>query len=281
MSGKEPTVTLYYLGTIVGISSFLWAFWPACMDLLDTWGNNEDYSHGFFVIPVVIYLIWSQKPQIDLKKQATNWLGFTVVLAGLILYLTGMLAQVRTFAYFSVVFTLWGSISFLFGYSFFKLFIWELFILIFMIPLPSRLYASVTLPLQLAVTKMSSVVLQMLGVPVYREGNLLQLANTTLEVVNACSGLRSILTIVVLSFVISCLMFQRSSKRILLIAISIPLAMLTNLIRVTVVALFAQQGNTNFIDGAGHMLLGLALFALSLLLIVLFAKALKWISPTK
>ena len=271
----------YYLGILVAVSTLLWAFWPICVDLVQTWSENEDYSHGFFIVPVVIYLIWTQKPEIDLENHVLNWLGFIALSVGILLYFVGLLAQVRTFAYFSFVFTIWGSIFFLFGYSFFKKFGWELFILIFMLPLPARLYASLTLPLQLGVTKISSVVLQFLGIPVYREGNILQLPSITLEVVNACSGLRSILTIVVLSFVVSCMSLKGNPQRILLIIMSIPLAMLANLIRVTVIAFLAQQGNTNFVDGTGHTLLGLALFGLSLFLLTLFAKGIECILPAR
>jgi len=263
------------------ISIFLWAFWPGCIELIQTWSNNEDYSHGFLIIPVVFYLIWIHQPQLDLEKRTLNWFGLFVVIVGIILYLAGLLAQVRTFVSLSVVVTLWASIFFLLGYSFFKKFAWELFILIFMVPLPARLYASLTLPLQLGVTKISSWVLQLFGIPVYLEGNILQLSNVTLEVVNACSGLRSILTIIVMAFVVSCMTFQPNFRRVLLIVVAIPLAMLANLIRVTVIALFAQQGNTGFVDGTGHTILGLVLFGLSLLLLTMFAKAIEWILPEK
>ncbi len=262
-------------------ATFLWAFWPVFFELVQVWSNNEDYSHGFFIIPVVFYLILKNQEMAYLGKPLYCGLGLIVVLVGVFLYIVGFFSQFRTLGYFSLILSCWGVVVFLFGYQFFKKFVWELFLLVFMMPIPARVYAAITLPLQLVVTKVSFVVLQLFGIPVYREGNILQLSNTSLEVVNACSGLRSILTIIVLSFVISCLFLRRSSHRLLLIAFAVPLAMLTNLVRVTVIALFAQHGNIHFVDGAGHTFLGLGLFAITLLLLIGLVRMIEWASAAK
>lgn len=269
------------VGLFIIVSTYFLAFWPVFIDLLQTWSDNEDYSHGFFIIPVCCYLIWKKASLTDFSSDRYNWLGLLAVFLGLGLYFAGLFSQFRTLTYLSFVFVGWASLFFLFGYHFFKKFGWELFLLIFMLPIPSRLYASITLPLQLIVTKISYIALQLFGIPVYREGNILQLANTTLEVVNACSGLRSILTIIVLAFVMACLFFQKSGYRIVLIAFSVPLAILANFIRVIIIAVFAQYGNTSFIDGAGHTLLGLALFSLVLWLLFLFSRAMECILQRK
>ncbi len=251
------------------------------VDLLQTWSDNEDYSHGFFILPVCCYLVWKKGCRGDFSSEKSNWLGLVSVLLGLGLYLAGLFSQFRTLAYLSFVFVAWASLFFLFGYHFFKKFGWELFLLIFMLPIPSRLYASITLPLQLVVTKISYAALQLLGIPVYREGNILQLANTTLEVVNACSGLRSILTIIVLAFIMACIFFQKNRYRFVLLAFAVPLAVLANFIRVIIIAVFAQYGNMSFIDGIGHTLLGLGLFSLVLWLLFLVSRAIQWILERK
>jgi exosortase len=272
---------MFCFGALFLAAAFIWSFWPICLELFHTWSGNEDYSHGFFIIPVVIYLIYKKHDQIILNELSSNWPGFFCVLIAVAMYLVGLYSSFRTLANLSFVLAIWGSLYFLFGWRFMKFYAWELFLLLFMLPIPSRLYASITLPLQLGVTRMSFFVLQLLGVPVCREGNILQLANTTLEVVNACSGLRSILTIIVLSFVISCFTFRHAWQRLLLIITAVPLAMLTNLVRVTVVALFAQHGNVTFVDGTAHVMLGIGLFAFSLLLLTFFARMIAWLIPEK
>jgi exosortase len=278
---KKSNNSTHYLGAVILSAAFLWAFWPVFSELVKLWSNNEDYSHGFFIIPVVIYLIWKNQEGWQPEKPLYSVLGLLGVVVGIVLYFAGLFSQFRTLEYFSFILTGWGVVFFLFGYHFFKKFAWELFLLVFMLPIPSRLYAAITLPLQLVVTKMSFIVLQLFGIPVFREGNLLQLPNTNLEVVNACSGLRSILTIIVLAFVISCLFLRRTSHRLLLIVFAVPLAMLTNLVRVTVIALFAQHGNPYFAEGIGHAMLGVGLFSLNLVLLIGLVRVFEWISTAK
>ncbi len=270
-----------FIGFFVALATYFWAFWPVVLELLQTWSDNEDYSHGFFIIPVCCYLIWKKACSADFSSEKFNGLGLCVVIIGLCLYLSGLFSQFRTLANYSFILVAWASLFFLFGYHFFKKFGWELFLLVFMLPIPSRLYAAITLPLQLVVTKIAYVALQLFGIPVYREGNILHLSNTTLEVVNACSGLRSILTIIVLAFIMACLFFQKSSYRIVLICFAVPLAILANFIRVIVIAVFAQHGNTSFIDGTGHTLLGLGLFLLVLSLLFLISRAMECILKQK
>lgn len=280
-SEEATTHYAFYPGAFVLVATFIWAFWPICLELLRTWSDSEDYSHGFFIIPAVIYLIYRKHNPPAFSELSANWPGFICVLAAVAMYVIGLYSSFRTLANLAFVLAIWGSLYFLFGFHFIEKYAWELFLLLFMLPIPSRIYVSITLPLQLGVTKMSFFVLQLLGIPVCREGNIIQLANTTLEVVNACSGLRSILTIIVLSFIISCFAFRHTWQRLLLIILAVPLAMLTNLVRVTVIALFAQHGNVMFVDGTAHVMLGIGLFALSLLLLTFFAKTIAWLIPEK
>lgn len=281
MDQKERSYFYFSLTALLVSGSFIWAFWPVFSDLVQLWSNNEDYSHGFFVIPLMIYLIFKKQGAEKCEKPSYVWIGLLGVVGGLLLYIIGLFSQFRTLMYFSLILACWGSVFFLFGYHFFKKFAWELFLIVFMVPIPSRLYASMTLPLQLIVTKISFIVLQVLGIPVYREGNILHLSNTSVEVVNACSGLRSILMIILMSFVISCLFLPRFLHRLLLVAFAVPLAMLSNLVRVTLLALFALHGNTYFVEGVGHTLLGLALFALNLVLLMILVRGIEWGSAVK
>ncbi len=275
----SPTSLVLFGGLL--LASFAWAYWPIIHSLITTWAGNEDYSHGFFILPVAVYLILQKKPGTDIFLTRFNWLAGGAIVACALMYLAGLFSQFRTMGNLAFIFTIWAMVFFLFGSNFIRAHAWELVLLLFMLPIPSRWYASITLPLQLLVTKISFFVLQFMNIPVLREGNILQLSNTTLEVVNACSGLRSILTIIVLAYILSCLLFQSFSKRITLILMAIPCAILTNLIRVSFIAYLAQQGNTTFIEGTAHTMLGLALFVLSFLLLTGIAKGILWLFPEK
>ncbi len=263
------------------LASFAWAYWPIIQALVTTWSENEDYSHGFFIVPVACYLIWQKKSKSPIASSGFNWIAALTIIACSLLYLAGLFSQFRTLGNLSLVLTIWASVIFLFGFRFFRANAWELVLLLFMLPIPSRWYASITLPLQLLVTKISYFVLQLMGIPVLREGNILHLSNTSLEVVNACSGLRSILTIIVLAYILSCFLFRSPIKRVALIVAAIPCAIFTNLIRVSFIAYFAEQGNVTFIEGTSHTILGLVLFVLSFLLLTGCGKGILWLFPEK
>ncbi len=274
-----PAHFLLYGGLLLG--SFFWAYWPIIHSLVTTWSENEDYSHGFFILPVAVYLILQKKHDPDIVSNKFSWLAVAALVVCVLMYLAGLFSQFRTMGNLAFIFTIWSIVFFLFGFRFFRAHVWELVLLLFMLPIPSRWYASITLPLQLLVTKISFLVLQFMNIPVLREGNILHLSNTTLEVVNACSGLRSILTIIVLAYILSCLLFRSPIKRIALILAAIPCAILTNLIRVSFIAYFADKGNVTFIEGTTHTLLGLGLFILSLLLLTACGKGILWLFPEK
>ena len=274
-------ISAQFLGWGLLITSFCWAFWPILSGIVETWATNSDYSHGFFIIPLVTYLIW-RKGGWEKVKNTDNWqMGFVVVVLGVLAALVGMFSQFRTLGNLSLLLVIWGVFLFLYGFRIFLMYGWELFLFVFLLPIPSRIYASLTLPLQLIVTKVSFFFLQLFHIPVYREGNVLYLANVSLEVVNACSGLRSIITIIMLAYVIACISLEKISHKLFLVLFSILIAMLSNIIRVLILAVFAQHGYNNFIDGIGHTILGLVLFLMSFYLLILISRVLTWMSFEK
>ncbi len=272
---------LIYASVALFSASFVWACWPVLYELIQLWTHNEDYSHGFLVVPIMIYLIWQRRALLINEKPSLSWLGLIIVILGLLFLFIGQMSNFRTLANISFICILWGSVLYMFGYQNVRIYGWELFMLVFMIPLPSRIYASLTLPLQLVVTKTAFFTLQLAGIPVFREGNILYLSNTTLEVVNACSGLRSIITILLLSYIMACLYQKRLISKLLLICIAVPLAVLANIIRVSILALFAQNGNLYFIDGIGHTMLGLFLFLFIFFMLMMINKAIPWVFSKK
>lgn len=258
--------------------SFCWLFWPIITGIVQTWLNNPDYSHGFFILPLVGYLMW-RKGEIHDVKVADCWqVGLFVIVVGILAAMVGMVSQFRTLGNVSLLLVVWGIFIFLFGMGYFLFYGWELFLLVFLLPIPSRIYASLTLPLQLVVTKVGYFFLKAFHISVYREGNILYLANVSLEVVNACSGLRSIITIIMLAYIVACLKLEKSKFRVLLLLFSIPIAMFSNMIRVLIIAVFAQFGYENFVNGIGHTALGLTLFLFSFYCLTIISKVIIWMS---
>ena len=154
-STTKNKIFLYVTGSVLVLAFFCWTFWQTIGDLVQTWSTNEDYSHGFLIIPIALYLIFQKRPWPKLAPPTLSWLGMTVVVAGLAASLIGALSQFRTLANISFIVTIWGSLVYLFGYRIIKYFGWELFLLIFMLPVPSRLYACLSSSLLLKCLSLS------------------------------------------------------------------------------------------------------------------------------
>lgn len=265
---------------VILVTTFLWAYMPIVKGLVGTWSGNQDYSHGFIVLPVVIYLICMKANKKQFKMQRVGLLtqlvsSFGIILC-LLLSIVGTVTGFHTLANLSFVFCIVISLLFLFGWSFINEFRWELAFLIFLIPVPSAIYAQLTLPLQLLTSQMSSALLQYFHFPIYQSGNLLYLTSTTLQVVNACSGLRSIISILALAYILSLLSFNSSISRIILIFAAIPIAILVNIIRIIVLALSSHFGSSIFFAGYGHILLGISLFVVSVSVLLVIKRLISW-----
>ncbi len=181
--------------------SFIAAYYPVWRFLVSAWSDSADYSHGFFIIPLGLFILWGKRKTFEkLKPQPSRW-GLVLVVLSLFTYIFARFAQIITLSSLSMIPLFAGIILYLYGY----VFLWEsafaLFLLFFMIPIPSQIYSAFTIHLQLAVTKASVLIAGLLGVPVYREGNVIHLADRTLQVVRACSGMRSMISLLTLSAV--------------------------------------------------------------------------------
>lgn len=241
----------------------------------------DDYSHGFIVVPVVLYLVWQKYDELKENLQNCGFIGLIAVFVALLLVFLGRLTGFRSLEYVSFIFVIIFSVWYLFGFAVLKKISWELGFLFFMVPMPSSIYARVTLPLQLITTELTTRLLLLLSIPVYREGNLIHLINTSLEIVNACSGLRSLLTILALAYIVGIISAEKVFVRVILLLSGVIIAMIVNVIRVSVIAVSAYHGFGGLTKGAPHMLLGLFLFAISLLFLIMVQKVLKWIFPGK
>jgi exosortase len=165
-----------------------------------------------------------------------------------------------------------GIVLFLGGTRMMKALAFPLFLLLFMIPIPSMIYARITLPLQLFASAVAENILALLGIPVLRDGNVLELASQRLSVVEACSGIRSLLSLSFLSLVYGYFFDRKAWMRWVLLAATIPIAIAANATRVTLTGLISEY-RTDLAEGFFHTVEGLVLFGVSLALLVTFHQA--------
>jgi exosortase len=173
-----------------------------------------------------------------------------------------------------MIFFIWGSVIYLFGYRIFRAFLFPLSLLFFMVPVPGQIIAAVTIPLQVVVTKASVALASLLGIPLYREGNVINLSERTFEVVQACSGLRSIMALLTLGAVVSYWTLRSNLLRIVLFLLAVPIAIAVNILRVFLLVAVFHYSHLDLSVGNPHTVLGLVVFLAALGLFMLSGKGL-------
>lgn len=248
----------------------LWViiFIPVYPSLVDTWLNDTDNSHGILIPFISIFLIWQKRDELKSARiSSSNW-GAIILAASMFLYLLGFASGITVVSRCMIVFSLIGLLLFTLGKEVFRIFAFPLLFLLFMIPVPAAILGVISLPLQLFATKIAYLFIQALSIPVHQEGNMLFFAQTQLEVAEACSGIRSIAAFTVLSVVFAYLLDKGWSRRIVLLVSAIPLALFTNIIRITGTGILAHYYGSEFAGGFLHEFSGIAVFALGFVLLL-------------
>jgi exosortase len=158
-------------------------------------------------------------------------------------------------------------ILYFFGTRVFRIMLLPLLYLFFMVPLPYIVYDSIAFPLKQIVAKFSVDALQLMGVVIIREGNIIMLPETTLEVADACSGIRSLMSLLALSVAFAVFTQKSNLKRVIMVLSAIPIAILTNGLRVIVTGILAQYWGSKAAEGFFHEFAGLAVFGVALVML--------------
>ena len=252
---------------IVNISVFF--------DLVRDWYDDSNYSHGFLVIPIAIFLIYRKRHELRFPA-APFRLGLLALLAGCVGFIFGVAAGEYFTTRFSLLLIITGISAYYLGIENFKKIWFAFFFLLFMIPIPAVIYHSATLPMQLFSTKVTHTLLSAVGVPSIRQGNILHLPNYTLEVAEACSGLRSLVTLMALGALYGYLTMPGRIKPLILFAATIPIAIVTNIIRLLFTAVGAYVISPKIAEDFLHELSGLVVFVSALILLFITGAILKW-----
>lgn len=254
------------------VTAFFLTFFNVMQELISSWSHSEEYSHGFLIMPLAIYIIWIKRKNLAQIPIRPSWSGLIIIIFSLIIYLIADLAEILTLASLSMVIFLTGLVIFLYGWKMLKEISFPLFLLLFMIPIPSQFLSMVTIHLQLFVSKISVAIASFIGIPVYRDGNIISLPAKSLEVVQACSGLRSMITLLTLSLVIAYFYLQSNILRIFLFIMGAPVAVFVNILRVLLTILALYYFNLDLTLESFHTLFGVVIFLLALLFIMMLQR---------
>jgi len=235
--------------------------------LVYEWANDPDFSHGFLIPFISLYLVWQRADELERLSVSPRNLGILVILGGLLLLIIGNLAAEYFTQRFSFLILLSGIILFLLGRQHLKLLVFPIVFLIFMIPIPSILLLKLTFPMQLFAAKVATVALQLLDIPVLREGNVIHLVENTLEVERACSGIRSLISLLAIGTVLAYFITKVTWQRAVVILSCFPIAIATNAFRVTMTGVLANYYGMKAAEGFFHGFSGMVLYFAGLVLV--------------
>ena len=272
-------VPLWQLGILAALS--IWLYWNTLAHLVSQWWSDPNFSHGFFVPLFSAFVIWQERDRLARIIPQPSWAGLGVLLAALGVLIVGRLGAELFLARFSLLLVLAGVVILFLGWNLFRAVLFPWAFLLLMIPVPTILFNQVTFPLQLLASKVAATVLPLFGVPILREGNVINLPSMALEVAEACSGIRSLMSLVTLAIIYGYLMEKRIWVRWLLALASVPIAVAANSIRIIGTGLLVQYWDAEKAEGYFHASWGWIIFVVSLLMLYALHALLRFFFPEK
>lgn len=243
-------------------------YFPFLVRLVNAWDIKPHASHGYFIIPVIIWLIWQQKDTWNkLEIQPSPIAGVSLITCGLALYLLGVAISIDTFISISLMLNIAAIVFICMGKKTLKKYWFPYFFLLFMFPIPDALYVSLTVPLKLIASEISAELIRFTGQPVFLDGNIIEILNFKMEVVEACSGLQSLMTYFMIGLLLAMQLNNTIPRSLLLITMIIPVAMLANILRITATGVLAGYFGTEIAHGFFHEIGGILTFIVGLVIL--------------
>jgi exosortase len=267
---------LHLFAAALLLLSGFWLYAPVVARLVRQWLNDDNYSHGLLVVPLAAYFAWQRRDRIRAIPLSPSNFGLIVLALSLAALAAGRLSAELFLARTSMLGVIAGSIVYLFGWSHLRVVAFPLALVLLAIPLPSIVFNQIAFPLQLFASRVGESALLTLDVPVLREGNLLVLPSTTLEVAEACSGIRSLMSLLTIGVLLGYVAEQRTSLRTFLVIVTVPIAVLTNSARVAATGLAAQYWSPETAEGVFHTFSGWVVFAAAVAVLVLVHRIAAW-----
>lgn len=271
----------HHLVGLVAIALTFVVYGPILYYMVLHWEHVADYSHGFLIAPLALYFAWERIPQLKRARIEPSWWGLLPLALSTTTLVIGRLGTELMNMRVSFVLALIGLVLLLWGRQVFKILAFPLFFLFLMVPLPQSLVNVVAFPLQLIAADWAVDLLYYLHIPALREGNIIHLPETTLFVAEACSGLRSLMALVTLGVVFAYFFRQSWGERILIVASTIPIAIIVNSGRVALTGILTYRFGEKAAEGAIHEFQGLITFGAAFVLLLALAALLGMVWPNR
>lgn len=254
---RMPWPAIIFFSALLGLS-----FFDVVAGMASEWRHDDDMSHGFFVPLVAGYIAWQARDRwLGITPNPSRW-GWVLVIWGGLQLLAGTLGAEMFIARTAFLISITGVLLALGGFELIRVLSFPLFLLLFMVRIPNIIYNQITFPLQLFASQVAEQVLHWIEIPVFREGNILHLAQTDLSVVEACSGIRSLLSLSFMALVYAYLSDPKPWMRWALLALTIPIAVGANAFRVTITGILSNY-DPALAEGTFHTAEGYIIFLIA------------------
>jgi exosortase len=263
MTHRRPLVAIGLIAASIAV-----VYTPTISSLVRQWASDENYSHGFLIVPFALWFVWQQRAALERAPLAPANTGLAVVGLSLVVLLAGLFGADLFLTRMSLIGIIAGSVLFICGWRWLRLLAFPIAFLILAVPLPAVLFNQIAFPLQLVASRAGENVLTMAGVPVLREGNILVLPTTTLEVAQACSGIRSLISLLTLGVILGKMREPRRWARLVLALLTVPVAIAANAARVAGTGLLASYIGARAAEGFFHTFSGWLMFVVAFVLLL-------------
>jgi exosortase len=260
---------------LAGLISFLWG--RILVGLVTDWVKDPNYSHGFVVLSCSAWIIWRRRDHIADQVVKPSWQGLVIIVGAVALLSLGVFGAELFLSRTSFIILLAGLIIQLRGWRWFSAVLFPWAILFLAVPLPAIIFNRIALPLEFEASRLATGMLGAIGIPVLRQGNVIVLPSLTLNIVEACSGLRSLVSLITLAVIYGYFFESRAIGRILLILAAVPIAVLANGFRIMGSGALGECWSPEKAEGFFHLFSGLAVFAVSVALLVGFHSLICWL----
>ena len=269
---KQITIWTYTIPTLlvlgVGFLLIVPTFWGGVSELINRWDKQEEYSHGYMIPFVTAYLIWQRRNLLNQVEFKPTWVPVGFVFIGLIVSVIGELTALYILIHFSLILIILSMAWSLMGWNAFRYVLIPLLLLVFAIPLPYFLEATLTVELQLISSQLGVGFIRLFGIPVFLDGNIIDLGSYKLQVVEACSGLRYMYPLMGVGFIAAYLYQVEYWKRAVVFLSTIPITILMNSFRIGVIGVLVEYWGSGMAEGFLHYFEGWIIFIACLAILI-------------
>ena len=266
-----------WYGALLAVAC-LTLYLPVLQLLALEWWHDPETTHGLFVALLSLYVTWERRGQWARAMMSPSHWGLPVLLGGLSLLVVGTLGAELFLMGVSLPMVLTGLIVYLLGRHHLHILAFPLGFSLLMVPLPSMVVKALTLPLQLLAARMGTWALEILVIPVYREGTIIFFPRSALEILEACSGMRSLAALVTLAIILAYVRRRPTWHAVCLALLAVPITLVANALRIWGTGIVAYHYGTEAAEGFYHAFGGWVVFGIALTLLVIVSVLLSYSS---